>query len=151
MTGEPSTHEEMLRAFLAGHDEPCPACGYSLRGLRGEACPECGEKLRLRVGMVEPRLGFFVSGLVGLASRAGFHGFVLLWAAWALLLVGGGPDLRDLVPLVVGFASCGGGLLVWVRTRRRLRNSSAEVRRLALAACWALPAGTVGSFIATVG
>jgi len=26
-------------------DRPCPACGYSLRGLMGSACPECGQAL----------------------------------------------------------------------------------------------------------
>lgn len=141
----------MLRTFLAEHDEPCPACGYSLRGLTGETCPECGEALRLRVGMVEPRLGFFVSGLVGLASGAGFHGFVLIWAVWVLLFNGGGPEPRDIVLLLVGLLSCGVGLGVWLRARRRLRHASVEVRRLCLAACWAVPAMTVGSFVTTVG
>ncbi|HRQ72688.1 MAG TPA: hypothetical protein PLU35_06645 [Phycisphaerales bacterium] len=32
----------VMRAWLAGRDEACPACGYNLRGTDGRACPECG-------------------------------------------------------------------------------------------------------------
>lgn len=34
--------DAVLRGWLAGRDEPCPACGYNLRGTDGRACPECG-------------------------------------------------------------------------------------------------------------
>ena len=36
---------ELLRTYLQGCSEPCPNCGYDLRGLDDtiERCPECGE------------------------------------------------------------------------------------------------------------
>lgn len=43
---KPSTQgiveEQALRHLLAAHSVPCPACGYSLKGLRELVCPECG-------------------------------------------------------------------------------------------------------------
>ncbi len=33
---------EALLRLLAEHSVACPACGYSLRGLRDLRCPECG-------------------------------------------------------------------------------------------------------------
>ncbi|GIK18332.1 MAG: hypothetical protein DYG93_12645 [Leptolyngbya sp. PLA2] len=41
------TREEMLIAFLADRDVPCPRCRYSLRGIAAPKCPECGVVLRL--------------------------------------------------------------------------------------------------------
>src|ERR1041384_3207925 len=62
-----------LTLFLAERDAPCPACGYNLRQLRYPLCPECGERLELRVGMVEPRLGLWLAGLMASAAGAGFN------------------------------------------------------------------------------
>src|SRR5690349_9822829 len=66
--GEPPA--DFLTAYLAAHDANCPACGYSLRNLKRGVCPECGEALTLRVGLVEPRMGLWIAGLVGLAAGA---------------------------------------------------------------------------------
>jgi predicted amidophosphoribosyltransferase len=43
------TEGELLRAYLADHDHPCPRCGYNLRGLASPVCPECGTGLSLRI------------------------------------------------------------------------------------------------------
>jgi hypothetical protein len=40
--------------------QPCPRCGYSLRGVRGRDCPECGwviDALQLRHPMIRPIRG----------------------------------------------------------------------------------------------
>lgn len=65
--------DELLASYLAARDEPCPRCGYNLRGLREPRCPECGDALRLRVGLVEPRMGTYMTALLaaGLAAGAG--------------------------------------------------------------------------------
>jgi uncharacterized paraquat-inducible protein A len=39
----------LLASHLADRDQPCPACGYNLRGCAQETCPECGAKLALTV------------------------------------------------------------------------------------------------------
>ena len=35
-------HSTLLEHHLADHDEPCPMCGYDLRGADHKVCPECG-------------------------------------------------------------------------------------------------------------
>lgn len=142
---------EALRAFLAEHDEPCPACGYNLRGLTGEACPECGEALRLRVGMVEPRMKLYLGGLVGLACGTGFDGIILLWVVYEQVWGGGvGMDLGESMPLIVGLAVCGGAMAWWLRARVWIRHRSVGMRWLLVAGCWAL-SGLAGiAFFASV-
>lgn len=68
----PSDEGELLNAFLADRDVPCPRCGYNLRMLVGRRCPECGDELTLRVGLVEPRMGAYLTALS--ASCAGVGG-----------------------------------------------------------------------------
>jgi hypothetical protein len=48
------TDAELIAAYLADRDFPCPSCGYSLRGLRAACCPECGRGLRLRMEAIGP-------------------------------------------------------------------------------------------------
>ena len=129
---------EYLRQFLAERDEPCPSCGYNLRGLTGETCPECGEALELRVGMVEPKLGSFIAGLIGLACGAGFHAMVLMWAVLLIIRRQGGPKLQDLSLLLVGLVLCCAGLAMWLRFRRRVRKFPLNVRHSLVAGCWLL-------------
>jgi hypothetical protein len=64
---------DLLTAFLAGADAPCPSCGYNLRGVRISACPECGRSLAL--------------ALQGQASSplSGFRLFLLLAFGWLAL------------------------------------------------------------------
>lgn len=149
---EPEGHrEELLRLLLEHADEPCPGCGYSLKGLQGQTCPECGEALRLRVGMVEPRLGMFLCGLIGLAFGAGFHGILLIWAGSMVLLGAGGPRASDFVPIFIGLGSCGAGLVLWLLARAKIRHASAPVRLLLVAGCWVLSGATALAFMILVG
>lgn len=133
----PPAEREMLCAFLANRDAPCPACGYNLRDLQGQTCPECGLALALRVNLQEPALGSFVAGLVGICTTLGFHAIVLVWAGVAAL---GryGPPWRDLIPLFVGLVVSTPLLWLWITQRRRVLKLSAAWRwRLAVLA--ALP------------
>ena len=49
MNEQPTTDQDLLQTYLAGHDERCPACHYNLRGTAGPNCPECGRTLALGV------------------------------------------------------------------------------------------------------
>jgi hypothetical protein len=145
-----SEDAQNLLSFVAARDVPCPACGYSLRGLRGACCPECGERLELRVGLSEPRMRLWIGGLVGLAAGAGFNGLLLIYAG---IMMWGGGRMRGrgfLDPFVlhnlVG-ALVGGGLLtLWLVLRRRIRTMPAGVRALLAALAWALAIVNVALF-----
>lgn len=123
----------MLAAYLRERDEECPGCGYNLRDLTGTRCPECNQELVLRVGLAEPRMAWFVTGVVGISMGLGFSLMVSIWAGLVFMRRGGGggPRFQEIVPLVVG--SVVGALLMcwWVRGRRRLSGGTAEKRW-----CW---------------
>lgn len=40
-------NSELVSAFLAASDTPCPGCGYNLRGIGEPTCPECGQAIEL--------------------------------------------------------------------------------------------------------
>lgn len=141
---------DFLQQYLAETDAPCPCCAYNLRGLTGGVCPECGEALELRVGLVEPKLGSFVAGLVGLAGGAGFHAIVLGWFLWVSLFRTYAPDLREAIPLVIGLAVCGGATWAWMAMRQRIRHLNFPVRFALVAACWMVSFLTALLFFAVV-
>ncbi len=150
MTGETDTRKEMLRAFLAEHDEPCPGCGYNLRGLSEATCPECGEELLLRVGMVGPRMKLYLTGLIGLAFGFGFDSIILLWMFFESLVGVAWFDFFDAISLLAGFVVCGGAMAGWLWFRRWIRHRSIAIRLGLVVGCWALSAGTAVAFFATV-
>lgn len=109
-----------LAEFLADRDEPCPSCGYNLRGLTRDVCPECREPLALGVQLAEPKLKAFIATVLGLAVGGGFSAMLLGYVA----IIEFGRTRRGLPPnflitVLPGLAVCGGllGLLLW---RRRL-------------------------------
>ncbi len=71
----------LLTEFLADRDEPCPTCGYDLRGLTRAICPECGRPLHLRLVASTPRLSML---LVLLASLIGTIGVAFVCGLIAL-------------------------------------------------------------------
>ena len=114
----------MLTTYLAERDEPCPGCGYNLRGLTGTRCPECNQELRMRVGLVEPRLAWFISGVVGIGMSLGFCVFLLVWVVFMLVRRIGGPSGQDLMLLAAGSIVAGGLMWWWLGARRRLASAS---------------------------
>lgn len=126
-----------LASFLAEHDAPCPVCGYNLRALLTDRCPECGRHLVLAVGTTEPKLGAFITGLIGLASGFGFCGLLLAYLVLFILSrVGGGPPPPAMLSLLAGTVTCGVGIWVWLKLRPRLgRSSTASRWSWAVASC----------------
>ena len=135
------TPPDLLRAFLAGRDEPCAKCGYNLRDTIAEVCPECGTPLRLTLDRpVMPRIAvrLAVVVLVGnLAIRASYAALVLL-----PLLEGRGTPNRLLgwqLNLIAHAVVSTGWTLAWlVVAVRRHRHGppGAAGRSLLLAGFW---------------
>lgn len=85
-----SNHEsdqQMLLAFVAERDAPCPACGYNLRMLSKPICPECGLALKLTVGSDVAYRRAWAITLCTNAMVAGAGLFFLL-----ITLAEGGPN-----------------------------------------------------------
>jgi len=150
--GDGAGDEEGLAAFVAGRDVPCPACGYSLRGLRAGSCPECGERLELRVGLAEPRMGLWIAGLVGLAAGAGFNGLLLVYVAIQLSGYRGLGSLWDrfVIHNLIGAAVEGGLLGLWLTQRRRIRQMPRSGRAVLVMAAWAVAVANVALFSAYI-
>jgi len=125
----PAPDRDFMVEYVASRDVPCPCCGYNLRGLTGTRCPECNEELVLRVGMAEPRIAWFIAGVVGVGMCLGFCALLLVWALYMGARRGpGGPPLKDLVPLAAGVLVGAGVLCGWIRAKRRLGRASTERR-----------------------
>ncbi len=136
--------DEHLRAYLADHDTPCPNCGYNLRHLTGDACPECGQLVTLGVHLVEPRLGVFIAGLIGLAMSAGFSTLFLVMAGLESLTGRSMPPSQIVLYFAVGAVLSLGLLAVWIGKRRWLRSFSRQGQRLAAVGCWIVPLVNLG-------
>ncbi|MFO0835357.1 MAG: hypothetical protein U0638_10320 [Phycisphaerales bacterium] len=130
-----------LRAYLAERDVACPSCGYNLRGLQSPACPECNQALKLQVGLVEPRLGQFLTGLIGLTM--GF-GFCFIVGLWGLVKA---PRATILVPLAAGVLVLTPSLWLWIRARAGFRRASDTARTWLVIAAYVLSAIFVSWFL----
>jgi hypothetical protein len=134
------TEPAFLRAYLAGRDAPCPNCDYNLRDLAGDRCPECGLELVLRVSLSDPKLGAFLTGLVGLSAGAGFSGLIFLY--WFMqtffIRLGGSNEPRLLIVMLGGLVVESAALLLWLRFRGRLRLLASQSRWALAFACWGL-------------
>lgn len=124
-----------LSDYLADLDEPCPLCGYNLRGLQGEHCPECGQELALRVNLVDPVRGAYLAGLISLACGFGFNALLLVLFVSLTVMLSGGPPGYYFVYQFIASIVTGGLLLTWVRSSVRIRRLPRRSRiMLALAA-----------------
>ncbi len=133
----------LLQEYLSDRDEPCPRCGYNLRRLQNDTCPECGDALTIRVGLVEPRLGAFITTLVALSVGTG--------AALLLAVVGifeaptnwwtGLAGIALLILLV--FAGTGLAIALALRTTYRRATSGVQWLIAMGAIAFVLAVGTV--------
>lgn len=135
-----SSEPDLLPAFLASQDVACPGCGYNLRGLREPRCPECGEAIALRVGLVDPRQGAGIAGLIALAAGAGMNALLLGYAVIRVVFFRdslGGMDTFLLLN-IGGLLVEGGALALWLRSWRRIRRATRPVKVRLVAGCWTL-------------
>ena len=140
-TADPTTEtaasdEAALLEYLRGRDAACPLCNYNLRGLTSSRCPECGHELRLSVGLVEPRIGAWVTCLVGVTAAAGMGVLTainLVLRGWGRFSASSRP--LDFVALAWFLAS--------VAIVPTLIVSRRRYRRLSPPNQWALAAGAV--------
>lgn len=148
---DPATDGEFLKTFLAERDAPCPNCGYNLRSLTSDRCPECAESLRLQVGLHEPRLLAYLTGMIGLASGAGFGGMLLIYAIYESLTHHWGrvPDAFMIIT-GTGFVVHSAALFAWVKLRRYLRACTPARRLWLVILCWALPVTLLVVFAARI-
>lgn len=127
---------DALKTFLAERDEPCPNCGYNLRGLMSDTCPECRQELVLGVRVREPKHGPYITAVVGLACGAGFHVFL---SAIVLINVIFGRSVRDaehLIYLVIIDVLQAALLFLFIRFRKHMAKWNAPTRLSAAAAAW---------------
>lgn len=129
-----------LQAYLADRDVACPGCGYNLRGLVRQACPECSQDLRLTIGLVEPRLGLWLAGVVGAAVGFGLNFLLLVYLALAVFAEGRqGAYMRAfLVHNSIGLVVQGALLLAVIRWGRRIRRGPVWARAAVALAAWLL-------------
>lgn len=147
----PHTSPSWLREYLAEHDDPCPSCGYCLRGLTTDICPECRQHLVLSVKLAEPRLAWFIAGLVAWGGMVGFNGLIGAYFVWEWVRnQRWGPSVSDGLPLLcslaVGLAAGG----YWVAYRKRLGRATATTRWLLAAVAWVIMIASAVWFFANV-
>ena len=136
---ETPSEESALVEYLRERDVACPLCGYNLRGLTAARCPECGRGLHLSVGLTEPRIGAWVTCLVGVTASAGLG--LLATAAivqngWDVMY-GGDASLAQRAAFTHFLASMPAAAAVIVLRRR--------YRRLPQAAQWTMAALAVAA------
>ena len=128
-----------LQSFLADRDEPCPACGYSLRGLTTPTCPECRAAVTLQVVNHQGQRKV-------LYACAAVSTVIPLWSAILLIFVGwaywigrtnpwmGGPTPGELIVQCVLAGACAITLIAYVFTRwhvyHGLRNPNQALRSI---------------------
>lgn len=124
MADPASEDASQLAAFLATRDEPCPGCGYNLRGLTGASCPECRQDLQLHVGLVEPKLASFLAALIALCLGLGMSSLLLIFYVVVITLNGPqGPSGRFLLINGVGLVVFGLCVAVLLKRRNAFRRA----------------------------
>lgn len=133
---------DALRTFLAERDEPCPNCGYNLRGLGTSTCPECRHGLVLCLRSVHRGWTSLILTIIGLAFAA-VPAFVMVWVVAFIVLTDSGGISRDELKKLVVYpgltALIFGVLLRFVcgsRARARFLRWSLAARTSAAAAAW---------------
>jgi len=140
---EPNARDDLLRDYLAERDEPCPVCGYSLRGLTGPSCPECGASLRLAIAPQRAGDKAWLMGLIAISAALGFAG------SWVYTFLCLGWDLfePEYVSPKVGLLLSVVALIAWIAARRWHERRGPVVRWLLGSACSLLPLASVILFV----
>ncbi len=142
---------DFLAEYLADHDEPCPSCRYSLRGLQGAVCPECGQALVIRVGLAEPRMAAWIFGLVGISAGLGTSLLLTIYFI-AMIVRHGWPFVNELAffILVAGCPVGGVAVWAWIRLRRRVCRAGGFARWIGALSISTLPLASPVAFLAMI-
>ncbi|MCC6426784.1 MAG: hypothetical protein IT435_08170 [Phycisphaerales bacterium] len=154
MTDADQREVEELKSYLSARDVVCPSCAYNLRGLTADVCPECRQSLRLGVSLAEPRLGWWLCGVVGAGFGCGLNSLLLYYIAiqwvargWSL-----GRTFMDwfIIMNVGGAAVMGVVLAAMLKFGRRLRRLSTGKRIAIAGVCWLLTLADATVFSLTI-
>ena len=122
------TDTELILAYLAEHDYPCPYCQYNLRAIREPLCPECGEALALHPDAIclaratdrrilTPIRGLYRTAIAGLVIPIVFYLIMTIAIAtqWPGIGQLGSQNIIAFVGLIVHPALL--AMLIWQRRR----------------------------------
>jgi hypothetical protein len=135
-----SSDSDLLRAYLADRDVPCPVCGYNLRGLNSTDCPECGATLDWRALSSGLKRGTWVAALIGVGVPLGLMLTVSVagimanlsvppWGqAWGPVVIHGGGAVLYALALFT---------IIWKRRRFWCIGRANQVRLAALICAFA--------------
>ncbi|MEM8756300.1 MAG: hypothetical protein AAGF47_00780 [Planctomycetota bacterium] len=126
--------------WLADADEPCPVCGYSLRGITAPACPECNARIELGVRSPDRLVGPWAMMLISCAVAFGFDGVMTLLFSVPILVFQAGPPL----PVVVLYSFFVTASLVLSLTIAGLLRWRVSVQRLPRKRQWLVAWGMAG-------
>ncbi|CAG0964286.1 hypothetical protein PHYC_00897 [Phycisphaerales bacterium] len=143
-------HAELLRTYLAGRHEPCPGCGYDLRGLTTPRCPECNQLLTLRVRLAEPRIAAWITGLIGLAFGTGFNFLLLIYFVLMVAFRGMGGELRIVLLVGIPLLGLGPAIAVWLWKRGRIQRCRPPAGWGLAVGCWLATLGSFASFLGLI-
>ena len=144
MDGTP-THGDLLCAFLADTDAPCPGCGYNLRGLTWSVCPECQRSISLAIEGTQPLQRIRPALLLGAVVVACLNCmFGIVMFVYQMFVSGMFTAQRDpfavfySIDTLVGvtLVVLGGVRLIGWYRRSRSPQRETEVARLARYVCW---------------
>lgn len=131
---------EMLRAFLADHDAPCPVCGYNLRGVTLGVCPECESPIELGVSSSSSQQSAWLMALLVFAMPLSFD--ILIGVLMTVGVVMSAGENAEGVFLMVSLVTlsmvCIG--MLWVLIARK-RDWLCMPRRKQWSIAWGLLVG----------
>lgn len=160
MTTEATPNDPLVAGYLASRDEPCPRCGYNLRGVAGGACPECGRELLLELAGRErwdrfARPAWVVLGLILLVNA----GTLLTYGVWIIAELFWSPGFARAWPssfLLAAVLNAGIGLtcvaigaVLATRVRRERRTEPAMAAEVLIRGTLRLTALYLAAGIAT--
>jgi hypothetical protein len=146
------SESELLKAYLADRDVPCPGCGYSLKGCASDTCPECGNEIRITVDQRVGRLGPFVIGLSGIMFGLGLYlpmfCYMLLRPMRSTSRMPG--MRREEYVIISAVIALSVALMLWLANRRAIMRSTSTGATISAAALAAICGGSTIVFFAAI-
>ena len=139
---------ELLAAFLAANDAPCPVCAYNLRGVTTDHCPECGKEIELRIGSMDLRIGWWLAAILALAGAEGF--FFILFALIPYNYRYYAPPLWEFLLIIGPLLFLGFGVFLLIRKRRHVWRWGRQLQIVLACFCFILAIALPTLFLASI-